>query len=572
MFSEYAEALVNTVNCVGVMGRGIAYQFKLKYPDNYRAYAKKCRQNDMQPGTVFVYETQDIMFPRYIINFPTKRHWRGKSRMEDIESGLASLVHEVQSRGIRSIVVPPLGSGLGGLEWIEVRERIERALQPLADVKAIVYEPGGYPVDRRANRSTDVPRMTPSRAVLVALIQRYLRGTADPFATLLEVHKLMYFMQVAGEPLKLRFTKGHYGPYAENLRHVLKKVEGHLVSGYADGGDTPHKRLDLVPGAARDAQAFLEQHPSTLERLERVAAMTKGFESSSSLELLATVRWSVEEKGVRTARDLADAVRAWNPSKRRRFTPRQVGIAAERLMRCGWIEDGPLLDSYRNRCGPPPGRERKLYSYVVRYDNGFAPNPFWNTCTLATCKPEIRRLAQVGDCIVGTGSKTAGRHEHLVFVMFVTEAMTFNEYWLDEWYANKKPIEPIRGGDRRACGDNIYYKLGPDHWHQRKSFHGELELPTDTKVDRVLASTDFAYWGGTGPKIPDRFLRDKFLVGRGYGSRFPKELIDDFVEWYRGLGANGRLADPMSWPGPPTSGPGDDGCTGGSRKPCDPCS
>ena len=150
MFSESAEALVNTVNCVGVMGRGVAYQFKLRFPGNFRAYATKCRRNEMQPGKVFVYETQSIVPPRYIINFPTKRHWRGKSRMEDIESGLDSLVHEVQARGIRSIVIPPLGSGLGGLKWIEVRERIEQALRPLVGVSTIVYEPGGGPAERRA--------------------------------------------------------------------------------------------------------------------------------------------------------------------------------------------------------------------------------------------------------------------------------------------------------------------------------------------------------------------------------------------------------------------------------------
>lgn len=123
-----------------------------------------------------------------------------------------------------------------------------------------------------------MPRMTLSRAVLVSLIQNYLRGTSDPFVTLLEVHKLMYFMEAAGEPLKLRFAKGHYGPYSENMRHVLKAIEGHMVSGYADGGDAPGQRLDLVPGAVRDAEAFLEGHRSTLERVERVADVTRGFD------------------------------------------------------------------------------------------------------------------------------------------------------------------------------------------------------------------------------------------------------------------------------------------------------
>ena len=104
------------------------------------------------------------------------------------------------------------------------------------DLRVIVFEPGGVPSDDRANRSTDVPKMTQSRAVLIDLMHRYLSGLLDPFVTLLEVHKLMYFMQEAGEPLRLRFQKAHYGPYAENLRYVLQDIEGHFTSGYADGG------------------------------------------------------------------------------------------------------------------------------------------------------------------------------------------------------------------------------------------------------------------------------------------------------------------------------------------------
>lgn len=190
--------------------------------------------------------------------------------------------------------------------------------------------------------------------------------------------------------------------------------------------------------------------------------------------------------------------------------------------------------------------KRKLYSYVVRYDNGFAPNPFWGTCTLATCKPEIRKRAQVGDCIVGTGSKSIGLHEHLVFAMFVTETMTYSDYWKDERFSKKKPMAPIRKGNKEACGDNIYYK-DQDRWRQRSSFHGEAEIETDTMVDRVLASSDFAYWGCTGPKIPDRFLQAGFSGCRNYRSNSLKHLIDDFVAWFRELGANGRLGAPACW-------------------------
>lgn len=141
LFSEQTDALVNAVNCVGVMGRGIALQFKRNFPENYKAYASLCKQGKMQPGCVFVFETDQAVLPRYIINFPTKRHWREKSRIEDIESGLKSLVKEIRLRGIQSIAIPPLGSGLGGLEWAEVRARIQAALEGLDDVQVVILEP-----------------------------------------------------------------------------------------------------------------------------------------------------------------------------------------------------------------------------------------------------------------------------------------------------------------------------------------------------------------------------------------------------------------------------------------------
>ena len=173
ILAEDAEALVNTVNCVGVMGRGIALQFKRAFPENFKAYAARCKRDEMQPGQVFVFETGQLTHPHYIINFPTKRHWRGKSRMEDIESGLASLAQEIRARGIRSIAIPPLGSGLGGLDWSEVRRRVQAALEKFDDVKVVVFEPGGGPVDKRANRSREVPKMTAGRAALIGLMDRY---------------------------------------------------------------------------------------------------------------------------------------------------------------------------------------------------------------------------------------------------------------------------------------------------------------------------------------------------------------------------------------------------------------
>jgi hypothetical protein len=177
--------------------------------------------------------------------------------------------------------------------------------------------------------------MTAGQAALIGLINRYLSGLLDPFVSLLEVHKLMYFMQEAGEPLRLKFTQAPYGPYAENLRHVLHAIEGHLTVGYADGGDAPDKPLSLVPGAVEDAAAFLARHTDTLTRFDKVAALVEGFESPFGLELLATIHWVMTHEPVRTLNDVIARTYAWN-TRKRQFTPRQIGIAVKVLSEQGW--------------------------------------------------------------------------------------------------------------------------------------------------------------------------------------------------------------------------------------------
>lgn len=329
-----ADALVNTVNCVGVMGRGIALHFKSAYPANFKAYAAACKTGDVQPGRMFVHDTGQPA-PRWIINFPTKRHWRGKSHIEDIEAGLDALVREIRARGISSVAIPPLGSGLGGLAWRDVRPVIEATLADLPDVRAIVYEPGGGPQEMAV---TPVPKMTAGRAALVGLIRRYLTGMMDTSISLLEVHKLMYFLQASGEPLKLRYVKAPYGPYAENLRHVLQVVNGHLIAGYTAGGDAPAEQVTLLPGAVEKADSFLAEHPETNKRFDRVGELVEGFETPFGLELLATAHWVADKENARTDQAITDAFYAWNPGKEQ-FTPEQIGIAVERLRAGGWVDD-----------------------------------------------------------------------------------------------------------------------------------------------------------------------------------------------------------------------------------------
>jgi len=332
LFKAGTDALVNTVNCVGVMGRGIALQFKKAYPANFKEYKAACDAGEVQPGQMFLHETGKFT-PRFIINFPTKRHWRGKSRIEDIESGLDDLAKTIRDRGIKSIAVPPLGSGLGGLDWDDILPRIKLALQDISGIEVVIFEPKGAP---EIVKSSDVPNMTPGRASLVVLMHQYLGGLLDPFVTLIEVQKLMYFMQSAGQPLRLDFEKGPYGPYAQKLSHVLNKVEGHFVAGYQDGGDQPFKELTIVPGAIDEANKLVVGTPEVQERFKRVAELVEGFETPYGLELLATVHWVVTREDARSVAEALVEIYRWN-SRKKQFTERQVNIAFGRLQTGNWL-------------------------------------------------------------------------------------------------------------------------------------------------------------------------------------------------------------------------------------------
>ena len=339
LFEVETEAIVNTVNCVGIMGRGIALQFKKRFPENFKFYETACKNQEVLPGRMLVFRTGNMVNPKFIINFPTKRHWRGNSRIEDIESGLAALREVIVQNNITSVAIPPLGCGLGGLNWNVVKAKIEAALQDLPDVMIYVFEPGNPPLPTSSQiKDSKIPKMTTGRAALIELIQQYLRGLLDPHVTLLEVHKLLYFLQESGEPLRLNYQKALYGPFAENLRHVLNHVEGYFISGYADGGDNPGKQLQIVPGAAEEAEKFLENHTATLENIRKVGELVDGFESSFGLELLATVHWLIAKENIKSLDEIIKNTHSWNERKKQ-FSPRQIEIAVNRLLSKGWVSD-----------------------------------------------------------------------------------------------------------------------------------------------------------------------------------------------------------------------------------------
>ena len=200
-----------------------------------------------------------------------------------------------------------------------------------------VFEPKGVPEAEKMIKNRKVPDMTPVQAALVKLIHRYLAGLLDPFVSLLEVHKLMYFLQESGEPLRLKYRKDIYGLYAENLRHVLNAVEGYLLSGYVDGEDRLDKELKLVSGAYEDASTFIQEHPQTKQHFDRVSDLIEGFESPFGMELLSTVHWVATKENATTKERVVERVHQWDERKKQ-FTSRQIELAYNVLSEKGWLK------------------------------------------------------------------------------------------------------------------------------------------------------------------------------------------------------------------------------------------
>jgi O-acetyl-ADP-ribose deacetylase (regulator of RNase III) len=330
------EALVNTVNTVGVMGKGVALQFKQAFPDNFRAYEAACRRGDVKVGRMFVFHRSTFHNPKVIINFPTKRHWRGKSQVEYIDRGLRDLVRVIKAENIKSVALPPLGCGSGGLDWNEVRPRIESAFDQLPDVRALLYVPEVAPPADQMKVATTAPKMTPGRAAVLLLMDKYLEPGYG--LTLLEIQKLAYLLQESGEPLKLGFTKQQFGPYTETLHHVLQRLEGHFIRGYGDR--TQSVSISLLPGAAAEARSFLRGQRESEERFRRVEQLIEGLETPYGLELLTTVHWVAAHENPVARRDWEAAlktVHSWSERKRLRFRPEHVKIAWTRLADQGWM-------------------------------------------------------------------------------------------------------------------------------------------------------------------------------------------------------------------------------------------
>jgi len=343
LFDAQVDAVVNTVNTVGVMGKGIALMFKDKFPENYKAYAAACKRGEVQIGKMFVTPSPELSGPRWIVNFPTKKHWRQPSKLEWIAAGLKDLRKVIAEKGIRSVAIPPLGSGNGGLEWSEVRSLMETALADIADTEVVVYEPTAKYQNIAKGRG--VEKLTPARAMIAEMIRRY--GLLGLECSILEVQKLAWLLTRVlqrirlKDPLKLSFDANRYGPFAPQLTHLLNALDGsylHCEKRVADASpfDVIHFDQEWKPRllaylATSDAAAYVEAINKTDDLID-------GFQSPLGMEALATVDWLLtREQAEPTVTGMRQALQGWGGGtaaaerKQKLFTDRLLEASISRL-------------------------------------------------------------------------------------------------------------------------------------------------------------------------------------------------------------------------------------------------
>ena len=319
------EALVNTVNTVGIMGKGIALAFKREFPENYKIYKKACNNKELKIGDLLVTQTGRST-PKYIINFPTKQHWRSRSKIEYIEKGMEKLVEVIKERDIQSIAIPPLGCGNGGLNWKDVKPVILEGLESVKNsTEIILYEPG---YNNQSDRTKKAVKLTPARAMLLSALNSYkILGYS---INLLVAQKLAYFIQRLGEPLNLEYEKGYYGPYSHQLQHLLKHLNGYYMH-FKHEKTTPGTNIKL------DHLEEVEEYKNNnltkeqKERLSRVKKLIEGFESPYGLELLATVDYIHKQLGITDTDKITEEISNWTNRKKDLMKPYHIEVANKRL-------------------------------------------------------------------------------------------------------------------------------------------------------------------------------------------------------------------------------------------------
>ncbi|MES2387631.1 MAG: macro domain-containing protein [Bacteroidota bacterium] len=330
LLKSQAQALVNTVNTVGVMGKGIALQFKEAFPQNYSEYLKVCKSGELQPGTLLIFEEQTLNGARTIINFPTKTDWRKKSTYKIIESGLQELRKQTEVKEIKSLALPPLGCGLGGLDWNIVKPLIERYLGDL-NARIEVFEPNSAIKAILQKEHSKEVKLTPARAMLLYTLFQY--ESMGEKSSLFAANKMAYFLQEMGQPLRLNFVARFYGPYSLGVEKVLYSLNGKYMKGLEQGEAQAFEELKLDYSRLEEVTQYISNvlAPEERKRLQNLVQFIMGFESTFAIELLSSVSFLAKKNRLRSAEEVYEALQNWSQRKADMFKLRHVEIAWKHL-------------------------------------------------------------------------------------------------------------------------------------------------------------------------------------------------------------------------------------------------
>jgi len=323
-----AQALVNTVNTFGVMGKGIALQFKKTFPDNFKKYKKACENGEIDTGEMFVTEENTIYGKKIIINFPTKKDWKKPSEYRYIEEGLNSLLDVIKKYKIKSIAIPPLGCGNGGLNWERVKRMIEKKLDNL-DIDVYIYEPNELIKEKIKKERV---KLTPARALMLYVL--YDLARKGEFVSEFSAEKICYFLQRFGgeKYFNLKYEPKFYGPYSGKVRYVLYHLNGSYLKGYGDMNKGPFAPLFLFEYGYNDVKSYIESNHDLLEIAKKTINFLDGFYSDFALELLSTVDWIMREKNTDKLEEIKEELKKWSKRKKSKFSnDKYIQIALEKL-------------------------------------------------------------------------------------------------------------------------------------------------------------------------------------------------------------------------------------------------
>jgi O-acetyl-ADP-ribose deacetylase (regulator of RNase III) len=331
LLDSEAEALVNTVNTIGVMGKGIALQFKNMFPNNFKMYSNVCKNKELKVGQLLVIEDEALLTgKKIIINFPTKTSWRLPSEYQYIEEGLVELVKVIKEKKIKSIAIPPLGSGNGGLDWNKVKQILDKHLSDV-DCDIYIYEPSTAIQEVLKKERV---KLTPARAMLLSVLYELVRN--GEFVSEFSSEKIAYFLQRFGakETFKLDFQPNFYGPYSGKVKHVLYYLNGSYIMGYSSKDKKPFEELGLVPDAEIEVNDFIDKPENTEHKrtIEKTKMFLSGFYSPFGLELLSTIDFIISEKKANSEEAITKELENWSGRKKTLFNnPRFIQIALENL-------------------------------------------------------------------------------------------------------------------------------------------------------------------------------------------------------------------------------------------------